>query len=118
MIKQARVENLTPHAVKVILGETAITFPPTGTVARVAAVRRNVGGLDLVRNGIPEIPVCVVEYGEVQGLPDEMPGVFLIVSALVRQALPSRRDLLSPGELVRDENGQPVGCTGFDANII
>ena len=44
---------------------------------------------------------------------DEMDGVILIVSTLVKNASPDRKDLVSPGELIRNEAGQPVGCKGF-----
>lgn len=37
---------------------------------------------------------------------------WLLVSAIVRTARPQRPDLVSPGELVRGPDGQPVGCKG------
>ena len=43
-------------------------------------------------------------YGEVEGLPEERDGVTIIVSMAVRQALPNRKDLASPGSLRKDEN--------------
>lgn len=39
--------------------------------------------------------------------------VYIITSMVVRTANPRRIDLLSPGELIRDDNGQPIGCRGF-----
>ena len=56
------------------------------------------------------------EYGEVTGLPPEEEGVVLVVSGLVRAALPEREDLASPGGLVRDEKGRVVGCTHLVTN--
>lgn len=55
-------------------------------------------------------------YGEVTGLPEFEEGVYYVVSAMVRQALPERKDLLSPGQLIRNEAGQPVGCLGLVRN--
>lgn len=55
-------------------------------------------------------------YGEVTGLPEYEEGVYYVVSAMVRQALPHRKDLLSPGQLIRNEAGQPVGCLGLVRN--
>ena len=55
-------------------------------------------------------------YGEVTGLPEFKKGVYYVVSAMVRQALPERKDLLSPGQLIRNEAGQPVGCLGLVRN--
>lgn len=55
-------------------------------------------------------------YGEVEGLPEERDGVTIIVSMAVRQALPERKDLASPGALRKDEAGQPTGCYGLNFN--
>ena len=55
-------------------------------------------------------------YGEVTGLPEFKEGVYYVVSAMVRQALPERKDLLSPGQLIRNEAGQPIGCLGLVRN--
>ncbi len=57
------------------------------------------------------------EYGEVTGLPDPQEGVLYIVPAMVRNALPERTDLASPGALIRNEQGQPIGCDGLDVNF-
>jgi hypothetical protein len=41
--------------------------------------------------------------------------VLLIVSGMVREALAgSRSDVASPGALVRNAAGQPVGCNGLN----
>lgn len=55
-------------------------------------------------------------YGEVTGLPEFEEGVYYVVSAMVRQALPGRKDLLSPGQLIRNKAGQPIGCLGLVRN--
>lgn len=55
-------------------------------------------------------------YGKVEGLPEERDGVTIIVSMAVRQALPERKDLASPGALRKDEAGQPTGCYGLNFN--
>lgn len=62
------------------------------------------------------IDIYEVVYGEITGLPEYVEGVFYVVSAMVRQALPERKDLLSPGQLIRNEEGQPVGCLGLVRN--
>lgn len=103
--------NLTPHNVKVFNTLTeCFSFPASGTVARVDVSAHHVTvtgeGIELLRT----VP------GEVTGLPDPVPGTWFIVSALVRLALPDRSDLVSPGELVRDTAGQPIGCRGLIIN--
>jgi hypothetical protein len=99
-----RFENLTPHSVTDAL--SGQTFQPSGTVARVAATftpSGETGGVQLFRR----------TFGAVENLPDKRDGVLLIVSALVAAAAPDRDDLVSPGELVRGPDGQPIGCKGF-----
>ena len=102
-----RLVNLTPHSITVLGGVAPLVLAPSGSVARVAAVATPCG---TVGEGIP---LARLTYGEVTGLPDQQDAVLLVVSGLVRAALPARTDLASPGELVRDAAGQPVGCRGL-----
>lgn len=81
-------------------------FPPSGTVARVST---NVVGMP----PIDGIPTEKVEYGEVTDLPEPVDGTMYIVSLMVKQACPDRLDLLTPGELMRDKKGNPIGCCGL-----
>ena len=100
--------NLTPHAVNIINeeGEIALAIPSTG-MARCAVQSETVGDVD-------GIPVNKTSYGEVNGLPDPSEGTMYVVSMLVAQALKGERDdLVYPGELVRDEGGNIVGCRNF-----
>lgn len=103
------IKNITPHAIRVLgaSGETLAELPPSGQVARVSMTREIAGE-------VAGLPVYRSTYGPVIGLPAEEAGVALVVSALVRLALPGRRDLFSPGELVRGVDGQPVGCRGLE----
>lgn len=97
--------NLTPHAIHV--GE--FTFEPSGTVARCQETTEKAGmfeGLELVRKA----------YGVVTDLPDEKPGTLLVVSMMVRQALPLRQDLASPGDLIRDADGKIIGAKNLVVN--
>lgn len=104
--------NLTPHTVNVwnVEGTEKLSdLPPSGNVARVEVARTLAGE-------VAGLPVFVQQRGEVTGLPAFVQGSYLLVSAQVRLALPERTDLLSPGELLRNEQGQPVGCKGLDGN--
>jgi hypothetical protein len=38
---------------------------------------------------------------------------YYLVSQLVKSALPSRKDLLVPAEIVRDKDGNIIGCRSF-----
>lgn len=97
--------NLTPHTLNVHANGDVVSIAPSGEIARVSSVSVEAGSID----GIPTVRT---ELGEVTGLPKPQEGVFLIVSGMVASAAP-RSDVLSPGDLVRDENGRPIGCRGL-----
>ena len=107
-----KVVNLTPHEVKIIGedGEVKAVFPPSGKVARVSVQRVQAGEI----NGVP---VYANKFGEVENLPEPQPNTVYIVSLLVLQACPDRRDLVapdtSPQGAVRDEQGRIIGVRGF-----
>ena len=96
--------NLTPH----VINETStdLVIPPSGNVARVATESRQV-------SDISGIPIFATSHGEVEGLPSTQDGTVFIVSGMVLSVTTGRDDVMAPGELVRDENGKPVGCRGF-----
>jgi hypothetical protein len=99
------IRNLTPHAI-VINGSI---FPVSGIVPRLIQTSVGAGSFDsitLIRTG----------YGSVYDLPNEEDGTLLIVSAMVRTALPNRTDLASPGDLIRDEAGNITGCKNLIVN--
>lgn len=107
-----RIINMTPHEVKIVDDEEALikSFAASGNLARCKTVPVSAGSLD-------GLPLTKTEYGDVEGLPDQQPDVFYIVSALVRTRLPERKDLLSPGQQVRDDAGRVIGCKSLDCNL-
>lgn len=107
-----RLANLTPHRLVVHSDyQDTITLDPEGTVARVQTTSIK------VEDGDPGCPdLYIQEVGEVEGLPDPDGETLWIVSTLVRTSVPDRHDVASPGELVRDDHGQPVGCRGLVVN--
>jgi hypothetical protein len=125
-VPPVRFVNLTPHAVVLLDKEDRplATVPPSGTLARVSVSRTETGLVPLTDNpravmeGWPGsgFPVFVSQYGEVTGLPPTKVGTIYLVSTLVRLAVPRRRDVLSPCDLVRDAAGQTLGCRGLEAN--
>jgi hypothetical protein len=102
--------NLTPLVISIHHDNGVLTLPSEGD-ARVNEVRRPDGYLFV--NADEQIPVTSVSYGEVTGLPDPVDGTVYVVSLLVRAALPGRKDLASPGPLVRDATGVITGCKGL-----
>lgn len=99
--------NLTPHTINIIGAGSSIE--PSGSVARISQSREIVGIVE-------DILITALKTGTIQGLPLPRPGVLFIVSALVRKEVPERSDVLSPGDLVRDEQGHVIGCQGLDCN--
>lgn len=116
------VINLPPHAINVQRDDGAfVTYLPSGSVARVSATLTPVDVFGYPR-AVQEIAladgilISAQEFGEVTGLPEQKDGTIYLVSALVRTAVPHRLDVLSPGELIRNDAGQPIGCAGLTAN--
>lgn len=107
------VVNLTPHAIVVRLasGED-VTFPASGTVARVSSTPGTLGEI----GGLPVATPTV--FGEVTDLPEPVEGTWLLVSGMVGSALAGkgRTDILVPGTgpndgAVRNEKGHIVAVT-------
>ena len=80
---------------------------PSDGVARVATTQKKGAIID-------GIQCYTTSFGEVEGLPEPQPGTILVVSLLVKQAAGNRFDLASPGQLIRDEEGRPIGCDGLN----
>lgn len=104
-----KIINLTPHTVNDL--DSHNKFIPSGTVVRVDVSRQCVY---ISEEGVR---FYAPSFGEVINLPEQQEGVSLIVSAMVRAALPNRRDLISPGTLARNDAGEVIGCFGFDCNF-
>lgn len=106
--------NLTPHAlsVKALDGATVVIPPDSRGAARVVYDRfppeqTNIAG--------HEVQISVAgSPREIVGLPEPEEDVILIVARAVSDAAPpSRGDLVSPGKLIRDEDGTVIGCDGL-----
>lgn len=97
------IVNCTPHPVVVINGDEKIVFPASGTVIRLASETVAAGSHDGVL-------LTKTVFGSPTGLPAQAPGTLLIVSQLVKSALPERTDLVVPAEVVRDSAGNIIGC--------
>ena len=97
--------NCTPHPVNICdeNGTTLRIIEPNGTPIRLASRTVPAGEHD-------GIPLSRTEFGEPVGLPEPEEGTLFIVSQIVKNALPERRDLLVPAEVVRNGNGVIMGC--------
>ena len=101
--------NLTPHTLNIHTPEGVREIAPSGDVARVSSSSRRTGHIN-------NIPVYSVTFGKVTGLPDPVEGTVLIVSGMVATVHP-RKDVFSPGELIRDGSGRPIGCNGLKSSV-
>jgi hypothetical protein len=115
--------NRTPHVITFCEGDEKVSLPSTGIEIRVEPISEEVG--HAIVCGI-RVPFHNTEYGEAYSvdtktkvrsdLPSPSWGVLYIVSALVRTQCPERKDFVSPGRLIRDENGRPIGAEGVNVN--
>ena len=100
--------NLTPHDVVVIVDGKTTVFPKTETIARCEVIRQKFSIID-------GIPIYATRLGNAINLPPMEEGKLFIVSALVKDREYNRRhDLVSPGNLIRNEAGFVIGCEGFN----
>lgn len=96
---------MTPHDIHIVSADGIIihTFPKSGNTIRLAVTTVRCADID-------GIPTSTTQFGEPVGLPDFSEGTFFLVSQLVKSALPNRTDLLVPAEMMRDNNGNIIGC--------
>lgn len=95
-----KIKNLTPHTITLC----GVNYPSEGC-ARVHSSKEVVGNID-------GIPVNMVNYGEIYGLPEPEKDTIYIVSAIVAQRA-NRDDCYIVDETVRDEQGRIIGCTAL-----
>lgn len=116
-----KLVNLTPHRITIVapadwplLGSNTdpIVVDPSGMVARCAETREIIASLATGHGGF-DIPVYRATFGAVQNLPDPQPDTAYIVSMRLAQAVPDRTDVFFPGEAVRDDKGNIIGCIGL-----
>lgn len=97
--------NLTPHPVNIVddSGEIVHTYQKSETMIRLSQTVQKSDPID-------GVPTTITNFGDPEGLQQYKEGTFYIVSQLVKSALPERMDLLVPAEVVRDDQGNIIGC--------
>ena len=115
-MEQTNVINLTPHTINLVAEDgTQLLSLESHGVARVASTTEIVGYLQV---GGVAVPQTHTTFGEVEGLPEQAPGVGYVVSNMIISALAQqgirRNDLFTPGLQVRDEQGRVIGCRSLD----
>lgn len=104
-----KIKNLTPHKITILNSDGSLVvceIEPSGIIARVDSKKEAID----IEDGII---FWQATFGEVKDLPEFQQDTYLIVSRLVANAVPERQDVWSPGELVRDDQGRPIGCLGL-----
>lgn len=120
-----KIINLTPHTINILrMGhacyEEILSVSPSGMVARLAVERKEIDNITFANNqavgnphdGLDGIAFYKSVFGEPTDLPPEEEGTIYIVSSLFRSGF-DREDLWVPGELIRDDQGNPIGCLGL-----
>tara|TARA_E500000331_G_C17139166_1_gene661913 strand:+ start:303 stop:668 length:366 start_codon:yes stop_codon:yes gene_type:complete len=98
--------NLTPHTLNIHSNGNVTDITPSGAIARVSTSYNQI-------ETVAGINVYSCVYGSIDGLPEAQDNKIFVVSGVVKSAVPNREDVMSPGELIRDENGKPVGSNGL-----
>jgi len=98
--------NLTPHTLNIHSNGNVTDIAPSGEIARVSTSYNHT-------NTVAGINVYSCVYGDINDLPEPQDNKIFVVSGVVKSAVPNREDVMSPGELIRDENGKPIGSNGL-----
>ena len=101
------LKNFTPHNVVIVINDVTKIVIPSDGIARVTETKTVAPSIDV--DGVI-IETFKSSFGEVENLPPQEEGVMVIVSAMAASAAKDRNDLLVPGELVRDNDGNIIGC--------
>lgn len=119
--------NLTPHTLNIItdtvivdswmrpdgpdeiIGSTEIVIPPSGVITRIQEVQSREDERFLGQG----IGLTKLRFGKPINLPEKQKGVVYIVSRIVAQHLSTRADVFCPGELIRNNDGNIIGCNGL-----
>lgn len=107
------LKNYTPHDITILDmdGKELMKLPSVGLARRIREVVRYGA---VMGEGVPDvIPLNVLRFGNVFGLPPYDDDILLIVSYAVAAACPDRRDLFVPGPLKYDTHGKVLGCHGL-----
>lgn len=97
------IVNLTPHDVNVLSSDGSVKiFPPGEETARLKVDVTYITTVDGVR-------ITKSDFYKIK-LPKEKKGKYYIVSYLVKNAFPERKDLLVPSEPVKNGNGRTLYC--------
>lgn len=105
-----KIINKTPHQVYILDKEDhsiVKVFPKSKGMIRVKEIVKNL-------EDIEGISITSTSWSKTIDVPDYKQGIYYIVSQLVKNAMPNRKDFLVPKGAVRDSEGNVIGCTTLD----
>ncbi|MDA3854984.1 MAG: hypothetical protein PF569_01905 [Candidatus Woesearchaeota archaeon] len=109
-----KIINLTPHPIHIM--DDFKTRLKTYSSKGLVRLETNTVDAGII---IDNIPITTTKFNDlkyftksnnVKSFPKYNTGIFYIVSQLVKSALPERSDLLVPSNIMRDSNGNILGC--------
>lgn len=101
-----RLVNLAPHSIVFDGLRSESSLPPSENPARLEEAFIKIGDLS-------GLPLYTFARRGPRNLPDPVPGRLLVVSSIVREALPYRFDLVSPCGFIRDSQGRITAASGI-----
>lgn len=101
-----KLVNLTGHPVTLGTGSGRLVLPANPNPARLTESFESIGD-------VGGVPLFAATLGAPVNLPDPEPGTLLIVPSVLRTAVTSRFDLVSPCQFERDEEGNVVAANGL-----
>ncbi len=122
LVNPVKIINYTPH--DIILGDVVIE--PSGFIARCEEI---VKGTEKVFCQYGEFTIIDKDYSdvtiikttndsiEVGVFPEFKEGIIYIVSAMCAGKLKGRKDVIYPGDMIRDKLNRIVGCRSFTRTL-
>lgn len=108
-----KLVNKNPHPFNLYKdGELVLSLDKADKPARVDTKQVKINDIivDNVNSSLPlKVDINSTKFGEIKDLPALQDGVLYIVSRIVASAS-DRDDLVIPNDLVRDDDGQVIGC--------
>ena len=113
------ITNLTPHPVNILVAGGSIEIPSSGSI-RLNENVSEIASIAIYTNDecsthVGRVPLLFITFDAGSSLVDwpEKDNHFYIVSALVANAYPDRKDFLMVAKTVRDDEGRIKGCTAL-----
>jgi len=112
--------NLTPHDIVIYSEQNTVYDPVTRSYKQTGELKElkrftsqgcaRVGSKEQLVDTIDSIEIYTIKFSQAENLPVAQDGIYYIVSAIVKNAHPDRKDLLVPCHSVRNQENKIIGC--------